>query len=68
MDRWLIPSGSVPPGGGRIKESPDGVITITRVEEADAGDYVCQVENLAGIRSRSFGLVVSGRNPLSSAI
>lgn len=58
--RWLTPHGAVLSSGtGRIRESEDGTLSIGRIEETDGGSYVCEMENLAGVRSRSVNLVVS---------
>lgn len=47
--------------GGMDRVSGDeGILSLTNVEEVDAGTYTCQAENLAGTQSRTIPVLVSG--------
>ena len=46
---------------GRVRASVDGLLTIVNAEVSDSGNYTCHAENMAGSRTRSLWIVISGR-------
>lgn len=68
--RWQGPGGSdiadaaiagEPSRGTHAVVQDGGVLTLTAADESDAGNYTCVVENVAGRRTRSLWIVVSGQ-------
>ena len=47
-------------GMDRVSADEGGILSLTNVDEADAGTYTCQAENLSGSKSRTIPILVSG--------
>lgn len=73
-DRWQGPGGTdvgdaagngvgESSRGARIAMQDGGVLIIPSADESDSGNYTCIVENVAGRRTRSVWIAVSGKDP-----
>ena len=60
LNRWLNPSG-VEVEQDRTKQQPEGILSLTNMQEANVGNYTCVAENIAGRSTKSVWIVVSGK-------